>query len=132
MLLAANNKIERTIDASLQESEGLSSAEYAVLVCLSEAPGESLRLRELCDILGWDRSRASHQVTRMERKGLLSKHKCEKDARGICIVLEENGKRRLIRAVPEHVETVRRLVFDRLERKDQEAISNFLSAIVHA
>ncbi|WP_410131442.1 MarR family winged helix-turn-helix transcriptional regulator, partial [Klebsiella pneumoniae] len=74
------NKISRTIDERLQAGSDISSPEFSVLVALSEAQDRTLRLRELCEELGWDRSRASHQVTRMNKRGLLTKKKCPGDA----------------------------------------------------
>lgn len=66
LMLAGFTKISRTIDDRLQAGGDISSPEFSVLVALSEAQDHTLRLRELCEELGWDRSRASHQVTRMK------------------------------------------------------------------
>ena len=48
----------------------MSAADYAVMVPLSEAPNGQLRTKDLGIALGWDRSRTSHQVTRMVKRGL--------------------------------------------------------------
>lgn len=129
MLLAAR-RIERVIDESLQAGEGLTSPEFAVLVCLSEAPETTLRLRDLCLQLDWDRSRTSHQVTRMERRGLVSKCTCPGDARGVLVKLTATGDKRLKEAVPAHVETVRRLVFDQLRGDQRIPVAEFLQSVV--
>lgn len=114
LYLATTRKISRAIDETLQKGQDLSASEFAVLVSLSEADGESLRLRDLCASLDWDRSRTSHQVTRMERRGLVTKCPSESDARGVEVRLTDDGRSRLVAAAPEHVESVRRLVFDHL------------------
>ena len=49
---------------------GLSTNDYEILVELSEAPGTRLRMTELADLTAQSRSRLSHQITRMETKGL--------------------------------------------------------------
>src|ERR1700730_15402984 len=58
------------LEQRLVRDAGLSGADYKVLHPLSEAPGGLLRARELCSEIGWDRSRLSHHVTRMEKGGL--------------------------------------------------------------
>ncbi len=122
----------RVVEDSLLASSGLSSPEYAALVVLSEAEGQQLRLRDLCSALGWDRSRTSHQVTRMERRDLVTKEKSPGDGRGVLVRLTENGMQRLERAVPDHVETVRRAVFDHLDPEDMPAIRRFFEGILSA
>ena len=130
LILAGFNKISRTIDDRLQEGSEISSPEFSVLVALSEAEDHTLRLRELCDELGWDRSRASHQVTRMNKRGLLTKKKCPGDARGVLVTLTDQGMSHLEDAVPDHVETVRRLVFDHLDEDRADKISEFFNDVL--
>lgn len=130
LLLAANRKIDRTIDIALQQANGLTSSEFAVLVTLSEAPSREMRLRDLCAELDWDRSRASHQITRMERRGLVNKFKYEADGRGVIITLTADGMERLKEAAPSHVETVRRLVIDDLNHEDIPVLNRFYRGIL--
>lgn len=132
LMIAGFNTISRTIDERLQAGSELSSSEYAVLVVLSEAEQRTLRLRELCAELGWDRSRASHQVTRMAKRGLLTKEKCPGDARGVLVTLTSEGLSRLEDAVPDHVETVRRLVFDHLDNERAAKLREFFTDVVEA
>ena len=132
LMISGFTAISRTIDDRLQAGSDLSSSEYAVLVVLSEAQERTLRLRELCTELGWDRSRASHQVTRMVKRGLLAKEKCPGDARGVLIALTEEGMRRLQDAVPDHVETVRRLVFDHLDEDRSAQLCGFFTDVLEA
>ena len=103
-----------------------------MLVALSEAQDHTLRLRELCEELGWDRSRASHQVTRMKKRGLLTKKKCPGDARGVLVILTDQGMSHLEEAVPDHVETVRRLIFDHLDADRADRISEFFTDVLAA
>ena len=52
---------------------GISGAEYVVLVALSELPVPSINLNRLATGLGWEISRMSHQITRMDDAGLVKK-----------------------------------------------------------
>ncbi|MDO4631686.1 MAG: MarR family winged helix-turn-helix transcriptional regulator [Corynebacterium sp.] len=130
LLLAASRKVNHHIENVLQDQHNLTSSEFAVLVNLSESPEKEIRLRDLCAVLDWDRSRASHQVTRMEKRGLLSKRRCIGDGRGVIIELTEEGERRIKEAAPDHVESVREIVFDSLEPELVEPVGKFLQNIV--
>lgn len=130
LMLAAQRKIDRAIDETLLAGSELSLSEFSVLVSLSEAEGHSLRLRDLCLELEWDRSRASHQITRMERRGLVFKRKSEGDARGVIVSITDEGMRRIVLAAPEHVESVRRLAFDHMTEHQQHALREYLEGVM--
>ena len=132
LLLGAVRKINRGMDETLKAGGEVSASEFAVLVALSEAPEQHLRLHELCTQLEWDRSRASHQVTRMEKRGLLYKEPDAVDARGITVCVTHVGIEHLRRAAPEHVESVRRMVFDHLQPEDVPALRRFFNGVLQA
>lgn len=132
LLLGAVRKINRGMDETLKAGGEVSASEFAVLVALSEAPEQHLRLHELCTQLEWDRSRASHQVTRMEKRGLLYKEPDAVDARGINVCVTHVGIEHLRRAAPEHVESVRRMVFDHLQPEDVPALRRFFKGVLQA
>lgn len=129
LLLAANRRLDRAMEDSLQAHDGMSTPEYAVLVALSDADTHQLRLRDLCEELEWDRSRTSHQITRMVKRGLVTKSRCAGDARGVWVEITPEGEEQLRRAVPKHVETVRQLIFDHLNYEDIPQISKFLEGV---
>ncbi|OFT84942.1 MarR family winged helix-turn-helix transcriptional regulator [Corynebacterium sp. HMSC29G08] len=130
LMLTASNKISRGMDETLQAMSGLSAPEYAVLVALSESPEMELRLHQLCENLEWDRSRTSHQVTRMAKRGLVEKKRCPGDARGVLVSLTDQGVECLEDAVPGHVDYVRRVVFEPTRDIDRDAVESFLQALV--
>jgi DNA-binding MarR family transcriptional regulator len=111
-LLQMTSQLEARLNRQLQESSGLSLADYDVLVPLSEAPEGRLRVFQLVSDLRWEQSRLSHQLARMQRRGLVARQDCPSDRRGAFVVLTEQGRAAIERAAPGHVETVRRLVFD--------------------
>jgi DNA-binding MarR family transcriptional regulator len=92
----------------------LSYQDYVVLVALTDEPARRLRLFELGERLGWEKTRASHQVTRMARRGLVAKFTCQEDRRGAVVEVTEEGRRAIEAAAPSHVEAVRRLFIDKL------------------
>jgi DNA-binding MarR family transcriptional regulator len=100
------------------DGSGLSAADYKVLVPLSEDPTGVLRARELGAEIGWDRSRLSHHLTRMEKRGLVVREECAEDARGLMVRLTDAGRTAIERAAPDHAECVQRLFFDLVSKKE--------------
>lgn len=130
LILGGFRHLERGMEETLQQESGLGNSEFSVLVVLSEAEGRSLRLRDLCQELEWDRSRASHQITRMERRGLVVKEKCPDDARGVFVTLTDEGISRIESAAPGHVESVRRMVFDHLTPDEAKLLEQFFKKLI--
>jgi DNA-binding MarR family transcriptional regulator len=112
--LDLRRRIEAVINQQLTRDAGLSSVDYELLVPLSESPDGVLRARDLGRMVGWERSRLSHQITRMEKRGLVVREDCAVDARGSMVRLTDAGRAAIESAAPEHVQTVRRHFFDPL------------------
>jgi DNA-binding MarR family transcriptional regulator len=93
---------------------GLSYQDYIVLASLSDKDCGSSRIVELACELGWEKSRASHHLTRMSERGLVRKEPCPTDQRGSFIVITDEGRKAIAAAAPGHVETVRREFIDLL------------------
>ena len=109
--------------ADLAATSDLSYAEYLVLVALGDQPDDRARLFELADVLGWEKSRLSHQVTRMTGRGLVKKERCDGDRRGAFVVATAPGRRAIEAAAPHHVALVRRLFIDPLTPGELDAIT---------
>lgn len=108
---------------SLVAATGLSLPDYEVMVYLSEAPDDRLRAFELGAALKWEKSRLSHHLTRMERRGLVCRQQCESDARGQFVQLTAEGRAAIEKAAPHHVDDVRRLMIDHLDTDDLTQIA---------
>ncbi|WP_370021121.1 MarR family winged helix-turn-helix transcriptional regulator [Planotetraspora sp. GP83] len=117
-------ELQSALDRQLVRDAGLSGADYALLVPLSEAPEGALRARDLGLSVGWDRSRLSHQVGRMEKRGLVTREECVEDARGSMVRLTAAGRAAIEAAAPEHVETVRRYFFDPLTDEELDQLGD--------
>lgn len=89
---------------------GLSYPDYLVLALLSDQPEQRVRPSEMGCLLGWEKSRVSHHVARMERRGLVERERCPTDQRGWLIAMTDTGRATIAAAAPEHVEAVRRHV----------------------
>ena len=76
----------------------LTLGEYEILVRLSEAENKFLRMSELADKVVHSRSRLTHTISRMERRGLVERVRCTNDGRGRQAQLTEAGEQMLERA----------------------------------
>ena len=121
--LDMNQNLYAALENLLTRDSGLSGADYSVLVPLSEEPGGVLRARELGTQIGWDRSRLSHHITRMEKRGLVAREECAEDGRGLMVRLTPAGRRAIEGAAPEHAEAVHRYFFDLLSKKELEVLA---------
>jgi len=116
-------ELSGALHAQLLHDAGLSGSEYAVLVPLSHTPDGVLRARELSGELGWDRSRLSHLVRRMEKRGFVAREECSEDARGSMVRLTDAGRAAVEDAAPEHSEAIRRYFFNPLSRDELETLT---------
>ena len=109
---------------------GLSGPDYDVLSHVSEAPGRRARLGELAERMAWSKSRLSHHLTRMERRGLVARQDCPSDGRGAFVVLTEAGFRVIQAAAPGHVASVRRHFIDLLSRDQLDVLTRITDTVV--
>jgi DNA-binding MarR family transcriptional regulator len=98
-------------------ADGLSYPDYLVLAHLSDLPDAQARLVELGRELGWEKSRISHHITRMEERGLVARVKCPTDQRGWFVKMTGAGLAAITAAAPAHVTAVRRHFIDLLTRE---------------
>lgn len=129
-LLQMTTRLEAQLNRELQATSGLSLADYEVLVPLSEAPQGRRRVFQLASDLGWERSRLSHHLTRMQRRGLITREDCDADRRGAFVVLTDAGRSAIEEAAPAHVGTVRRLVFDGLSGEQVSSLQAVTESVL--
>lgn len=127
--LRVNSLIQESLDRELRRGNGLSLIEYGILVHLSEAPEQRLRMSELADIVIVSKSRLTHQIGRLERDGYVRREPCAEDRRGSWAILTAKGERSLREAAPDHVSQVRGLLFDRLASDDAEDLADILDRL---
>jgi DNA-binding MarR family transcriptional regulator len=125
-------RMEGALARQLAADSGLSYPDYLVLVALTDAPDGRLRLFELAEVLGWEKSRLSHHVARMAGRGLVRKERCESDRRGSFVLVTQEGRREIEAAAPGHVAAVRRLFLDILDPSQLDAVGDAAEAVLAA
>jgi len=113
----------------LQSESSLSPGDYQVLLALSEAAGRRLRPSELAAVIGWERSRLSHHLGRMEKRGLITRDPCAADGRGAEVVLAGHGADCFRRATIPHLRAVRELFIDALSEEQLAATDDIASTL---
>jgi DNA-binding MarR family transcriptional regulator len=124
--MQAQRLLVRELDRGLQRDCGVSKAEFSVLVRLRQA----MRVGELADALGWEKSRVSHLLTRMEKRGLVARTEDGASGRRTAVELTGEGRRTAERATRAHGGNVRRLVLDRLTPEQAATIGAWSSEVV--
>lgn len=100
--------------ASKLAAGGLSYQDYGILAGLSDREDRTARLTELAESMGWEKSRMSHQISRMQQRGLVTKSRCPTDKRGWFVTMTDAGFTAIVAAAPDHVAVVRRYFIDLL------------------
>ncbi|MDX6741301.1 MarR family winged helix-turn-helix transcriptional regulator [Actinocorallia sp. A-T 12471] len=129
-LLELHAEVWTAVARDLQANAGLSLGDYAVLASLSEAPEHRQRVTELARAIQWERSRLSHQLSRMDKRGLVVRRECPEDARGAFAEITARGLEVIAAAAPEHVASVRRHMFDALTPEQVEALAGISASVV--
>jgi DNA-binding MarR family transcriptional regulator len=123
-------RLDAELARQLASDSGLSYPDYVVLVALTDQADGRLRLFELGHVLGWEKSRLSHHVSRMVARGLVEKESCDADRRGAHVVITAKGRAEIEAAAPGHVAAVRRLFVDRLTPAQIDAIAEAAEAVL--
>ncbi|GHF39330.1 DNA-binding MarR family transcriptional regulator [Amycolatopsis bartoniae] len=128
--IAMQARLTAHLGKRMQADSDLSHADFAVLVQLTDTPEERVRVVELARALQWEKSRVSHHVARMQKRGLVAREECPSDARGAFIVLTAEGRAAIEKAAPRHVDEVRRLVFDALTPEQVRALTEISELVL--
>jgi DNA-binding MarR family transcriptional regulator len=112
--LTACQTLFSAVDAQLARDAEIPHGYYEILVRLSETPGRALRMTQLAEASTSSKSRLSHAVARMEKRGWVKRTDCATDRRGQVAQLTDEGFAVLAAAAPGHVAQVRRSLIDQL------------------
>jgi DNA-binding MarR family transcriptional regulator len=117
------------LEGRLQSESSLSSADYRVLLALSEADRRTLRSSELAERIGWQRSRLSHHLARMEKRGLVHRAPCPDDVHGIDVRLTDLGAESFRHGSVPHLRDVHELFVDALTPEQLAHLDEAVTAL---
>jgi len=119
----AADKVRQRVAEDIKAGSGLSDQDFGILTRLVEMGGGKLRQNDLGALLQWDRTRLSHQITRMETRGLVSR--CTVDG-GVLVRVTDEGADLVRVARPIHAAAVRKHLLQRTEGIDQATLLRVL------
>jgi DNA-binding MarR family transcriptional regulator len=123
------HRLEYEMNHQLQAECDLSLGDYTVLNALSNATGHRMQLTSLATLIGWERSRLSHQLLRMTKRGLVDRVQSDSDRRGTDALLTTTGRKVLKAAAPRHVAWVRQLFFSDLSTVQERELADILTSV---
>jgi len=105
--LDAQATVLRHLEADLVAADGMTLAEFDVLIQLRLTDGGRLRMTELSDRVRLSPSGITRLVDRLVDGGLLKRTRCASDRRGTWAVLTPAGRERIDHVTPIHVRGIR-------------------------
>lgn len=113
------NALERDL-----ADDGTTLGDYQVLVFLSEAPNQAVRMSTLAEMLQLSPSGLTRRLDGLVESGLVERHRCPLDGRANNAVLTDAGEAFLERVAPHHLASVRHRIFDRLSDAQVTALES--------
>lgn len=115
------------VGRDIAQATGLSGPEFGVLSRLAALGKGEMRQQALAGVMAWDKSRLSHQLTRMQERALIERR--HTDRKTVLVVLTKLGREKLDAARPIHADSVRRNLLSRLTQEQIDTmvrVSNLL------
>ena len=122
-MIAMWTRLNAQLAREMAAESDLSMADFSVLVALTDTCAGTTRAFSLADALQWEKSRLSHQLARMEKRGLIERTECAEDGRGQLVGVTAAGQAAIEAAAPAHVAAVRRMFFDGLTDDQIDAMT---------
>ncbi len=131
-VLKLADSLRSSVSGELTPATGLSSPDYLVLNRLSDAPENRLSgMKSLAVKLNWSASRLSHQLKRMEARGLVERV-YEEGTGLVTMSVTPRAEQIMKDARAVHAEAVRRYFLSITSDEEQEFIINLANRVVDA
>lgn len=128
-MLQGQSLLQTVLDRELRELAGIALADYEVLVIVSESPGHTRRMAEIAEAVGVSRSRLSHTVARLEKRGILKRTSTRGDGRGVNCSMTDEGWELMQKIAPIHVEGVREHLIDLMSPEETQVLADVFTRV---
>ena len=122
--------VGRALEGRLQRDAGISVPDYDILSSLCATPAGRMRPRDLGLGLQWEKSRLSHQLRRMESRGLVERAVCDEDARGALVAATAAGRTAYERARPGFTEELHTRFGRHLDPAEQDRLQALVRRVL--
>ncbi|BBZ62192.1 MarR family winged helix-turn-helix transcriptional regulator [Mycolicibacterium monacense] len=125
-LTEAVSVLQYAVQEQLRAEGDLSYVQFEILAKLVDAD-RPLTMTELADGVVYSRSGLTHQAGLLERARLITREPSAHDQRATLVLITEEGRARVAKVLPGHVEIVRELLFDSLSDDDVRTLGDIMS-----
>ena len=123
-------KLNTALDSQLQRDRDMTHFDYLCLAMLSEESDWTSTMSALAARTNASLSRLSHVISKLEKRGWVSRCRSDISRRVTLVTMTEEGYTVLVAAAPGHVETVRSLIYDGLDADDVANLHKLMSHIL--
>ncbi|MGU3293804.1 MarR family winged helix-turn-helix transcriptional regulator [Williamsia sp. M5A3_1d] len=121
-------KVNAAVERDILAASDLTGPEFGVLTRLVDLGDGTLRQFELATSMRWNKSRLSHQITRMEKRGLVTRGTAE--AATVAVSITDAGQRALVPARPAHAESIRSNLTDKVTADQRAALASAFESLL--
>lgn len=127
-LHTVTEKLKREVGRDLWADAELSDTEFTVLAHLRLSP-EGVRPGACAQAIGWDSSRLSHQLRRLEKRGLVERRADPHDGRAAVLVTTDAGQEVYRKAIGPHLRSAQKWFAAALTPAQLEGLAQGLHAL---
>jgi DNA-binding MarR family transcriptional regulator len=128
-LTDVSHLLQHALAQHLRADGGISYVQFEILMRLTESPTGEQRMTDLADHIVYSRSGLTYQVDQLEQAGLTSRAPSLEDERSFNVSITEAGRALVQRVLPGHIELVRRMLLDHLNRRDTATLTRVLGRV---
>ena len=129
-LIASSTLLQRAVERNLREQAELTQVQFEILMNLSIAGTDGIRMAKLADALIVSRSGLSYQVAQLESRGWITRERSADDERGVVARITPEGERMRQRVFAGHIEIVRSAFLDAVEPGELATLTAALERVV--
>ncbi|MFT5201571.1 MAG: DNA-binding MarR family transcriptional regulator [Candidatus Aldehydirespiratoraceae bacterium] len=127
--IEVRGRVTTELEQSLKQNAGMTLDDYEVLVLLSEAHEQRMRMTAMSESLVHSQSRLTQRIDRLVKRGWVRREQCPEDRRGMLAVITSEGLAVIEAAAPAHVRDVRELLIDLIEPSERAVVAEVLERV---
>jgi DNA-binding MarR family transcriptional regulator len=128
-LMEVSSLLQHAVEQHLRAGGDLSWVQFQVLARLADAPNGQLRMTDLADGLVYSRSGLTYQAGLLDKAGHITRGADPDDERGVLVTITAAGRALVANVLPGHIEVVRQLLLDPINRRDLSTLSTILGKV---
>jgi DNA-binding MarR family transcriptional regulator len=128
-LMEVSSLLQHAVEQHLRADGDLSWVQFQVLARLTNAPHGQLRMTDLADAVVYSRSGLTYQAGLLDKAGLIARGTDPDDERGVLVTITDVGRALVAAVLPGHVDVVRQLMLDPINRRDLATLSTILGKV---